>query len=151
MEMCSSDDPFTTAMRLCDDGGMVSDQSIDTPAEPTWPTARPDRTYLDRINRLRNLSRVARGDKPETIDAAFTCTGHAHLAGEHIECISPAHQQVADVQQWTTFDSPLLTVPGDASFAQQFIVVGGQPVVMEGPVGVLFPRPPGAPAITATA
>lgn len=152
MEMCSSDDPFTTAMRLCDDDGMVSDQPIDAPAEPAWPTGRPDRTYLDRLNRLRNVSRVARGDKPEELAVAFECTGHAHLAGAHIECTSHAHQQAAD-GQWMTFDgAPLLTVPGDASpFAKPFIVVGGQPVAMERPAGVLFPRPPGAPAITATA
>lgn len=139
--MCSSDDPFTTAMRLCDDDGMVSDQPIDAPAEPTWPTGRPDRTYLDRINRLRNVSRVARGDKPEELAVAFECTGHAHLAGAHIECTSHAHQQAADVQ-WVTFDGAL--------FARQFIVVDGQPVAMGRPVGVLFPRPPCAPAITVT-
>jgi hypothetical protein len=72
-------------MRLCDDAGMTSNEPIDDD-KPTC-----DKTYLDRLNRLRNISLTYRGDKPEFLTEPFTCTGHAHLAYEHIRCTSKAH------------------------------------------------------------
>ena len=72
-------DPFTLAIRLCDDAGMVSHEPVrDDPATL-------DTSYLARLQRL-NPS-VALEINP------FRCTGHAHLAGEHIRCTSPAHKE----------------------------------------------------------
>jgi hypothetical protein len=78
-------DPYTIHMRLCDDEGMVSHE----PIEEEMSSA--DKTYLDRLNRLRNMTLIGRGDKPETLEEPFSCTGNAHLAGEHFRCTSPAH------------------------------------------------------------
>lgn len=83
-------DPFTMDLRLCDDGGLVSHEPIDEPPGPRGKSL--DGSYLARLNRLRNLSRTARGDKPEFVTEPFTCTGDAHLAGEHFRCTSPAHK-----------------------------------------------------------
>lgn len=82
-------DEYTLAMRMCDDEGMVSHQPI--VEEREIPLLDPTLTYLDRLNFLRNLTLKARGDKTETIDTPFVCTGHAHLAAQHIRCISPSH------------------------------------------------------------
>lgn len=90
MEGVQVSDEYTVAMRLCDDAGMVSHESVDEDRK-TAALADPKLTYLDRLNFLRNLTRIAQGSKPETIDEPFACTGHAHLAGEHIRCTSPAH------------------------------------------------------------
>lgn len=87
----SSSDPYTMEMRLCDDDGMVSHQAVFEPGRVS-PSADP--SYLERLNRLRNMSRTAHGDKPEFIDEPFACTGNAHLAAQHIRCTSPAHEQV---------------------------------------------------------
>jgi hypothetical protein len=57
-----------------------------------------DRTYLERLNRLRNTTLGRRGDMSETIEEPFVCTGHAHLAGEHIRCTSPAHKHPIDTR-----------------------------------------------------
>lgn len=76
---------FTLEMQLCGDDGFVSTEEI-TGGPPT-----ADKTFLDRHNRLRNMSLAARGDKPQTTTEEFVCTGSAHLAGEHIRCTSPAH------------------------------------------------------------
>jgi hypothetical protein len=46
-------------------------------------------TYLDVLNNLRR--HTAYGDFKPIIEP-FVCTGHAHLAGEHILCTSPAHK-----------------------------------------------------------
>lgn len=83
-------DGYTLEMRMCDDEGFVSNKAIEEEREIPLD---PSLTYLDRLNYLRNLTRQARGDKPETLDVSYVCTGHAHLAGEHIRCTSPAHQQ----------------------------------------------------------
>jgi hypothetical protein len=77
-------DPFTTTMRLCDDQGQVSHALIDAPEEP-----KIDGTYLERLNALRDATSHGGSRKPVT--TPFTCTGHAHLAGEHILCTSPIH------------------------------------------------------------
>jgi hypothetical protein len=71
------DDPYTLDLRLCDDDGMVSEEAI--------PETCLD--YLLQINNLRAHSGFAPAEEP------FVCTGHAHLAGEHIRCTSPAHQK----------------------------------------------------------
>jgi hypothetical protein len=82
-----TEDPYTMDMRLCDDAGMVSNELIDD-GKPSC-----DKTYLDRLNRLRNISLRYRGDEPEFITEPFTCTGDAHLAYEHIRCTSVAHRR----------------------------------------------------------
>ena len=79
-------DPFTLTMRLCDDEGMVSDAPVDDPRTPRTH----DKSYRERLNRLRAMSRTLDPLKPYT-GPAFSCTGNAHLAGEHILCTSPAH------------------------------------------------------------
>ena len=71
-------------LRLCSDTGWVDDLPIE--GEDT-----ADASYLDRHNRLRNESRAARGDKPETTTERFMCTGSAHFLGQHFRCSSPAH------------------------------------------------------------
>jgi hypothetical protein len=83
-------DPYTMEMRLCDAYGQVSAGPIT--AEDHKPT---DRTYLDRHNRLANMTRLLHADDPETVTEPFVCTGHAHLAGEHIRCTSSAHRNPA--------------------------------------------------------
>lgn len=82
-----TDDPYTMEMRLCDDEGMVSD----APIVEDILVATSDRSYLERLNRLRNMTRAVRGDKPAFIEKPFRCTGDAHLIAEHIRCTSPAH------------------------------------------------------------
>lgn len=91
MEML--DDPYTMEMRLCDDDGMVSD----APIVEDILMATSDRSYLERLNRLINMGRGARGDKPRFIEKPFACTGDAHLIAEHIRCTSPAHQRPAPI------------------------------------------------------
>lgn len=80
-----SQSDYTMELRLCDDDGIVSHEPVDEPGGTL------DGSYLERLNRLRNMTLRARGDKPETITEPFTCTGSAHLAGEHMRCTSPAH------------------------------------------------------------
>lgn len=75
-------DDYTMEMRLCDDDGKVSRAFIVDERETL------DKCCIDRLNRLRNMT--LHGDKPEIV-ASFMCTGHAHLAGEHIRCSSPFH------------------------------------------------------------
>lgn len=58
-------DPYTMELELCRDDGIVD---------------------------LAMLNRFRRRDGLVEIDEAFPCTGHAHLASEHIRCISPSHQ-----------------------------------------------------------
>jgi hypothetical protein len=60
-----TDDPYTMDLELCDAAGV---------------------THLERLNHLRALGGHDRYD-----GAPFPCTGHAHLAGQHIRCTSPAH------------------------------------------------------------
>jgi hypothetical protein len=86
-------DKYTLEMRMCDDEGFVSHKRIE---EERSVPLHLDLTYLDRLNFLRNLTRTARGDKPETVETSFMCTGHAHLAGEHILCISSHHGRSND-------------------------------------------------------
>ena len=62
-------DPYTLEKILCDDAGIVSG------------------SYLRALNWLRAY------DGHPAVNEPFTCTGHAHLAGEHIRCLSSAHQQ----------------------------------------------------------
>lgn len=80
-------DDYTLAMRLCDDEGQVSSKLVDAEGEPGG-----DRTYLDRLNRLRRWGAFARGESIDDITESFACTGSAHLAGEHIRCTSRAHR-----------------------------------------------------------
>src|SRR4051812_46773360 len=68
-------------MRLCDDDGMVSETSIHD-------------TCLDYLLQINNLRR--HGGYPPVTEP-FACTGHAHLAGEHIRCTSPAHNQHPEI------------------------------------------------------
>lgn len=72
--------------RLCDDDGVVSDEHV-TPSNALNPTL----TYRGLLNNLRRVS----GHEPYQ-GKPFTCTGSAHLAGEHIRCTSPAHARPAD-------------------------------------------------------
>ena len=79
-----TDDPYTMAARLCDDDGNVSAARHPGPFQGS---------YLDFLHHLRTLTARGRGEKaPDRISEPFPCTGHAHLAGEHIRCTSPAHQ-----------------------------------------------------------
>lgn len=80
-----TDDPYTVRARLCDDTGWVSDTPVE--GEDTLDTS-----YLERHNRLRNESLIARGEKAQITPERFMCTGSAHLAGQHIRCTSPAHK-----------------------------------------------------------
>lgn len=69
------DDPYTSERRMCDDDGLVTGD------------------YLVLHNYLAWLTYAAQG-RPEEwkpIEGGWTCTSHAHLAGEHIRCSSPAH------------------------------------------------------------
>ena len=77
-------DPYTCSMRLCDDDGMVSDRRI-----PSLAGVSAERTFLDRLNNLRRNTLPYGDHRPVT--EPFACTGSAHLAGEHIRCLSPAH------------------------------------------------------------
>ena len=81
-------DPYTMKSRLCDDDGMVSDTPMPHSEHvfDGWP-----KTYLAMMNGWVGMTRRARGDKHEPITEPFTCTGHAHLIGQHIQCTSPAH------------------------------------------------------------
>lgn len=69
-------------IRLCDDAGWVSNERV---AEPN--PFDPELTYMRQLNNLRSRTPEA---KPWVGDP-FRCTGHAHLAGLHIMCTSPAH------------------------------------------------------------
>ncbi len=75
-------DPYTMERRLCDDEGLVSHAPV---AEPNL--FDPALTYLRQINNLRAHT----GHPP--VAEPFYCTGHAHLAAEHIRCTSPAHSR----------------------------------------------------------
>lgn len=74
--MTLDDDPYTMDLRLCDDNGLVSDEPVDG--------KDGNRSYLYQLNVMKPADRQWTG-------GAFACTGHAHLAGEHIRCTSPAH------------------------------------------------------------
>lgn len=76
-------DSYTMDMRLCDNDGVVSHNFVED--------GKDNETYLDRLNRLRNMTLRSQGNKEEWIGDPFNCTGHAHLAGEHIRCTSSAH------------------------------------------------------------
>jgi hypothetical protein len=76
-----TDDPYTTSRQLCDEDGIVSHKPV---AEPNVFDA--DLTYYKQLNNLRRHS----GFEPYEGEP-FTCTGSAHLAGEHIRCTSIAH------------------------------------------------------------
>ena len=86
-----TDDAFTLDIRLCDDAGMVSDARTE-PGTEEYGGVAPGLTYLARLNALRAMG----GEEPY-VGAPFGCTGHAHLAGHHIRCTSPAHGGVAAV------------------------------------------------------
>jgi hypothetical protein len=83
------EDPYTMEVRLCDDQGLVTD----TPVEPGSPgtTLDPELTYLKLHNNLRAHNTNPDTRKP-TEHAGWVCTGHAHLAGQHIRCTGPAHK-----------------------------------------------------------
>lgn len=83
-------DKYTMEMRMCDDDGMVSHTPIEEKRDISL--LDPKLTYLDRLNWLRNLTLRSQGEENDTIEEPFACTGHAHLAGEHIRCTSKAHQ-----------------------------------------------------------
>lgn len=83
--MSAMSDPYTIELRLCDADGMVSHRPIQDESKTL------DKSYLDRLNRLRNETLIRQGNKPQTVTEPFICTGHAHLFGEHIRCTSPAH------------------------------------------------------------
>lgn len=73
-------DPYTMEFRLCDDSGLVS-------YEKTPPNLfAPGLTYIGQMNNLKSYT----GEAPYT-GAPFGCTGHAHLAVNHIRCTSPIH------------------------------------------------------------
>lgn len=85
------DDPFDIDLRLCDDDGMVSHKPIET-RDGELPTL--DESYMARHLRLQRMS--SRGleylkQYPGFGDDPWPCTGHAHMAGLHIRCSSPAH------------------------------------------------------------
>lgn len=84
------DDPYTMDARLCDDEGMVSHE----PVADRKLLEREGTTYLDRLNNWRSVGAHIRGDEHfEAVTEAYRCTGHAHLIGEHMRCISPAHRR----------------------------------------------------------
>jgi hypothetical protein len=82
------DDPYTLELRLCDDAGYISGEQVEDFAVPPG-----GETYLQRLNRLKALG----GDRPWE-GAPFPCTGHAHLAHQHIRCTSKAHAPGPDSQ-----------------------------------------------------
>lgn len=75
---------YTMDARLCDDAGMISDEPV-TPGAP-GTQFDPQLTYRKLLNNLRAHTGLA----PYT-GAPITCTGSAHLAGEHIRCTNPRH------------------------------------------------------------
>lgn len=91
--MCDVDGigPFTSEHQLCDDEGVVGG------------------AFLELHNRLRAMRHR------EPVLEPFQCTSHAHLAGEHIRCTSPAHD--APVPGWADDGDPLryLAVTGPVS------------------------------------
>jgi hypothetical protein len=81
-------DEFTMEFRLCDDNGNVTDAPVAPGAPGT--ILDPDLTYLKLHNNLRARNRNPDTRKPVE-KGGWQCTGHAHLAGEHIRCTSPIH------------------------------------------------------------
>lgn len=84
-----TDDPYTMEVRLCDDDGIVSHERV----EPGSPGTifDSDLTYYKLHNNLRAHNMNPDTRKPYDGEP-FACTGHAHLAGQHIRCTSPAHR-----------------------------------------------------------
>lgn len=117
-------DDYTMDMRLCDDDGMVSGKEV----KDDLGQMKPGASYLDRLNHLRSLSAFARGEEHfERVTESFTCTGHAHLAGEHIRCTSPAHdpqpQPRSPIEWWTTITIPAEGIP-DGDYTKDFLKAG---------------------------
>jgi hypothetical protein len=80
-------DDFDIDIRLCDDDGRVSDEPIE--GEHTL-----DESYIARHLRLQRMTERGREFlklHPNVEEGGWGCTGHAHLAGIHILCTSPAH------------------------------------------------------------
>lgn len=75
-------------IRMCDDNGWVSHKPVNEQVDTL------DKSYLERHSRLAGPT-LPSGDKrrgwPFTDGEGWQCTGHAHYAGLHIRCTSPAH------------------------------------------------------------
>lgn len=82
--MTPSHTEFTAEVRLCDDDGMVSDAPVMAASPGT--ILDPELTYRKLLNNLRGHTGL-----PAYTGPPFTCTGDAHLAGEHFRCTSPIH------------------------------------------------------------
>jgi hypothetical protein len=81
-------DDYTMALQLCDESGLVSDEQVDEDGAP-FP-----HSYLQRHVHLQGLTQGGREflkAHPECGEKSWPCTGHAHLAGQHIRCTSPSH------------------------------------------------------------
>lgn len=104
-------DPYTMDARLCDDAGMVSDQPVD-PGN-LGSNLDSQLTYRKQLNNLR-----AQTGLPPYTGEAFSCTGSAHLARQHIRCTSPAHRRYfVEQSTWAVAtihrDSPLWEVAAE--------------------------------------
>jgi len=86
----SNDDPYTMNLLMCNHRGVVNND---------WCDDNASITYLDRLNNLRAT------DDLHAVITPFPCSGHAHLAGHHILCTSPAHARIpisanTDIMNW---------------------------------------------------
>ena len=63
---------------------------------------------------------VRRGPMHHGVD--YQCTGHAHWAGYHITCISPAHQAAVTIGTFLTPDTSVPAVEWRADGSNRFVV-----------------------------
>lgn len=97
------DDPYTMSMQLCDDDGMVSHEQVDEDSVPLGLTYLARHVYLQGLT---DRGREYLKAHPEIEEKPWHCTGHAHLAGHHIRCTSPAHQGTVQTPMVGTLIGP---------------------------------------------
>lgn len=73
---------FTMYGQLCDENGLISDEY----APASTMALGQHVTYRQVLNNLRAATSL-----PPYTGPALTCTGSAHLAGQHIKCTNPLH------------------------------------------------------------
>lgn len=94
-------EPREIVLRLCDEEGMVSNETARWPAESQ---GLPEEMYIERCNRLKEAFTA---DEPETIydGAPFECTGSMTFPEVTITCDNPIHQPMGDVAEMSPSES----------------------------------------------